>query len=108
MRYQEPSPSVDHYSHPQMNTYLYFIIRLTLSLSGAGQPRPKRPAGADKIPPLGGTRISTLSINHGRDQGEGGSNNKNLELRPPSERQPKWARRRPCVVRGHVITHFQT
>ena len=71
MRYQEPSPSVDHYSHPQMNTYLYIIIPLTQALSGAGQPRPKRPAGADKIPPLGGTRISTLSINHGRDQGGG-------------------------------------
>ena len=83
MRYQEPSPSVDHYSHPQMNTYLYIIIPLTLALSGAGQPRPKRPAGADKMSPLGGTRIRTLSINHGRDQGEGGSNNKNLELPPP-------------------------
>ena len=24
MRYQEPSPSVDHSSHPQMNTYIYY------------------------------------------------------------------------------------
>ena len=99
MRYQEPSPSVDHYSHPQMNTYLYIIIPLTQALSGAGQPRPKGSAGADKMSPLGAHASGHSASIMGGIRGEGGSNNKNLELRPPSERQPKWSRRRPCVAR---------